>query len=141
MVDFIDFDMFFFFYRNMSKSKLSKELELEIVLLNGTDSIKKIEKLHISPKVLEKDNFHILTLALWCKNFDLVYYLANIKNYFLKASKDFYFNNSIKGLESFDKAMFFIYKDTLESLEDKKQMKKDIRKKPVSKRNKNILKF
>lgn len=137
--------MFFFFYKTMVKEKkISKLLELELVLLNGTASIEKIKNLKLTNKALEQDNFKILTLALWCKNFDLVYYLATLKNYFKKASKNSSFLNSIEGLSKYDYLMFIVYSDILESLTEQDNMRKDIKyknRKALQKNNINIIKF
>lgn len=129
----------------MSKEKnITKLLELELVLLNGTASIEKIEYLKLTGKALEQDNFKILTLALWCKNFDLVYYLASLKNYFKRASKNISFLQSIEGLSAYDHMMFIIYSDLLESLIEKEKMQKDIKFKKHKmslKNNINLIKF
>lgn len=128
----------------VKEKKISKLLELELVLLNGTASIEKIKNLKLTNKALEQDNFKILTLALWCKNFDLVYYLATLKNYFKKASKNSSFLNSIEGLSKYDHLMFIVYSDILESLTEQDNMRKDIKyenRKALQKNNINLIKF
>lgn len=128
----------------VKEKKISKLLELELVLLNGTASIERIKNLNLTDKDLAQDNFKILTLALWCKNFDLVYYLASLKNYFKKASKNISFLNSIEGLSRYDHLMFIVYSDILESLTEQDNMRKDIKyknRKVLQKNNINLIKF
>lgn len=128
----------------VKEKKISKLLELELVLLNGTASIERIKNLKLTDKDLAQDNFKILTLALWCKNFDLVYYLASLKNYFKKASKNISFLNSIEGLSRYDHLMFIVYSDILESLIEQDNMRKDIKyknRKVSQKNNINLIKF
>lgn len=128
----------------VKEKKISKLLELELVLLNGTASIERIKNLNLTDKDLAQDNFKILTLALWCKNFDLVYYLASLKNYFKKASKNISFLNSIEGLSRYDHLMFIVYSDILESLIEQDNMRKDIKyknRKVLQRNNINLIKF